>query len=228
MTRLGMVIAIVLAAAGAAAEEARRQISVTGEGLVTAAPDMATITLGASFEAREARAAVAAVSQAVAGTLDSLKALGVEPRDLQTRHLSLSPLLDDRGSYSGGPRKVAGFHASNSVLVRVRDLAALGGILDGILEAGANQFGGLRFSVQDPAPLMEAARRKAVADAMARAAVLADAAGVTLGEVISINDQGGGLGGMEMATARRGGSVPIAEGEISVRVSVSVVFAIGG
>lgn len=230
MKRFGWVL--VLAAAGAlagiaaAAQEVRRQIMVTGEGQVAAAPDMATITLGASFEAREARAAVAAVSQAVAHTLERLEEMGVQPRDLQTRHLSLSPVHAARPESPGGAERVAGFHASNTILVRVRDLDALGGILDGILEAGANQFGGLSFSVQDPAPLMEQARRAAVADAMARATVLAEAAGVTLGPVLSIGDQGGGVGGMEMAAMRRGGGVPIAEGEVTVQVSVSVVFAI--
>lgn len=207
--------------------DAPRRITVSGEARVEAVPDMARITLGVSYEAREARAAVDAVSRAMAQSLEQLAALGIEARDIQTLGLTLYPVQSDR-SYSGsGPEKISGFHAANTVIVRVRDLEALGGVLDGVLEAGANQFGGLSFGVQDPAPLIAEARRQAVADARARAELLAEAAGVTLGPVLTIADQGAGMGGgLEMMAARRGGSAPVAPGEISVTASVSVVFAI--
>lgn len=205
-----------------------RRITVTGEASVEAAPDMARITLGVSFEAREARAAVDAVSRAMADSLEQLAALGVAARDIQTRGLTLYPVQPDRPrSDDSGPERMAGFHAANTVIVRVRDLEALGGLLDAVLEAGATQFGGLSFDVQDPEPLIAEARRRAVADARARAELLAEAAGVTLGPVLTIADQGAGTGGgMEMMAARRGGGVPVAPGEVSVTASVSVVFAI--
>ncbi len=113
-------------------------------------------------------------------------------------------------------------------MVRVRDLAALGGILDTVIADGANDFNGLRFGLQDPAPLMDEARRRAVDDAMARAALLAGAAGVTLGPVLSIDDQGGSrpMPMAEMAMRMSAGAAPVAAGELTLTANVAMVFAI--
>jgi len=203
-----------------------RQISVTGEGQVETAPDMATITLGVTNEAKDAGDAMAATSAAVAQMLDRLDSLGIAPRDRQTRSLSLNPIWSNRSGASSGPAKITGFVASNAVLVRVRDLENLGHIMDAVIAGGANDFNGLQFSVQDPKPLMNSARQRAVADAIAKAQLLTSAAGVTLGSVLTMAEQGGGRPvQMDMAAARSGGT-PIAAGEVSIRASVSMVFAI--
>jgi uncharacterized protein YggE len=221
--------ALVLALAGAAlADDMPRQITVTGEGRVEAAPDMATISLGVTHENEQAKLAMQATSDAVARILERIAAMGVAPRDMQTRALSLSPVWSERTASDGNRARITGFVASNTVMVRVRDLASLGSVLDAVIADGANDFNGLQFAIQEPDPLMEEARRAAVADAMARAALLADAAGVSLGPVQSISEHGGmrPMGAMmEMSMARDSG-VPIAAGEVSVEASVSMVFAI--
>lgn len=219
-----------LAAGAVWAEEGARRISVAGEGRVEAAPDMATITLGVTHEAKEAQEAMRATSDGVARVLERLGAMGIAARDLQTRQLSLNPVWSDRASSGGTGRRITGFVASNTVLVRVRDLAALGGILDAVIADGANDFNGLRFGVQDPDPLLDEARRRAVADAMARAALLAEAAGVPLGPVRSIDDHGGGqpMPMAEMAMRASPGGVPVAAGELTLTATVSMVFEIGG
>ncbi|TDE40764.1 DUF541 domain-containing protein [Antarcticimicrobium sediminis] len=217
-----------LSATDVRAEEAARHITVTGEGRVEAAPDMATITLGVTHEAKEARAAMQATSEAVAKVLDRLTGMGIASRDLQTRDLSLSPLWSDPDPTGEKRRQITGFVASNTVSVRVRDLADLGGVLDAVIEDGVNDFNGLRFGVQESDPLMDEARKRAVADAMARAALLAGAAGVTLGPIQSIEAQGVGrpMQMAEMAMRASPGGAPIAAGEITVEAQVSMVFAI--
>ncbi len=217
------------AALPALAEMPSRQITVTGEGRVDAVPDMATITLGVTNEAREAKAAMAATSAAVGNVLDRLTAMGIQARDIQTQQFSLNPVWSGRGASYSEPAKITGFVASNMVMVRVRKLDDLGQVLDAVISDGANDFNGLQFGVQEPRPLQDKARAAAVKDAMARAALLADAAGVTLGPIMSINENGGGGPRpmmMEMAAAREA-SVPVAAGEVSLTASVSVVFAIG-
>ena len=206
-----------------------RQIMVMGEGQVEAVPDMATITLGVTHEAKAAREAMAATSDAVARILEQLGAMGIAERDLQTSNLTLNPVWSDRSGSVGGYNQISGFAASNTVFVRVRDLDGLGQILDAVIDVGANDFNGLSFSVQEPEPLEMQARDAAVADAMAKAVALAKAAGVTLGPVRSITDNGGGGGPvmMEMAASRKGG-VPIAAGEVTVSAMVSMVFDIVG
>ncbi|MEC3859955.1 SIMPL domain-containing protein [Mesobacterium sp. TK19101] len=211
------------AAVGVQAQELR-QITVTGEGVAAAVPDMATISLGVSHRADSAEAAMDQVSQSVAAILDLLPRFGIDARDMQTSGLSLYPVFAS-ASVSGADR-ITGFEASNGVTLRVRDLDQLGAALEAVLKTGANRLSGLSFGVQEPAPLQEAARRDAVADAMARAQVYAEAAGVTLGPVVSISENGGGYRPEPMMMAARADSVPVAAGEATISASVTMVFAL--
>jgi len=210
----------------ALADDPLRQITVTGQGSVAVDPDMATITLGVTNQASEAGAAMATTSEATARMLQRLGDLGIAPRDMQTSSLSLNPIWSDRSSSVSGPAIITGFVASNSVTVRVRELASLGRLMDAVISDGANDFNGLRFSVQDPEPLMNLARQKAVADATAKAQLLTSAAGVSLGPIQTMIEQGGARPVvMEMAAARSN-NVPVAAGEVSVSASVLMVFSI--
>jgi uncharacterized protein len=203
-----------------------RQITVTGEARVEVAADMALITLGVSKEASEASAAMALVSEDMASVVAELHASGIAPRDLQTQRISLQPLWSNPGSYdSPTERKITGFAASNTLMLRVRDLDQLASVLDRVLGAGVNQFQGLRFDVQDHASLQDNLRAKAVADAIHKAGLLAGAAGVTLGPVRVITDhsQGGGQPMMAMEMARSA-AMPIEAGELAFSHSVQLVF----
>ncbi len=124
---------------------------------------------------------------------------------------------------------MTGYVAAIDLMVRVRDLAALGGVLDAVISDGANAMNGIAFAVAEPAPLEDEARRAAVADARAKAEVLADAAGIALGEVIAIHEGGATPvpGPVMRSMAMAESAVPIAGGEIDVRARVSVVYAIG-
>lgn len=228
LTALAVVIAVALAGP-AMAETVERRITVTGEGQVQAVPDMATLMLGVTHEAEVAKAAMAATSDAVARVLGRLQTAGIESRDLQTRRLSLNPIWSGRGNADGTPAKITGYSASNTVFVRIRNLDVLGETLDAVISDGANDFNGLQFDIQEPGRLQDAARTAAVKDAMAKAQLLAEAAGLTLGPVQSISDQHGG-GPMPMMMQRAAiadAAVPIAAGEISLSASVTMVFAIG-
>lgn len=212
----------------ALADPAERQITVTAQGQVEAVPDMATITLGVTHEAEEAGTAMAASSAAVTRMLEQVQGMGIQPRDVQTRRFSVHPIWSGRGSSHSEPARITGFVASNMVMVRIRDLSALGPVLDAVIASGANDFNGLQFSVQEPKALQDAARKAAVENAIAQARLLAEAAGVTLGPVVSITDHGGSSVRpemMEMAAARDA-SAPVAAGEVSLTASVSMVFAI--
>ncbi|MFT4960042.1 MAG: hypothetical protein ACI92Z_001119 [Paracoccaceae bacterium] len=206
-------------------EPAPRQITVTGTGEIAAAPDMATITLGVTNEDVDAAVAMAATSNAVAAILDRLEGMEIAGRDMQTQQFSIRPVWSNRSSDSNGTSKITGFQASNMVLVRIRDLAKLGGVLDAVIADGANDFSGLQFSIQNPDPLSEKAQQAAVADATASAKLLTSAAGVSLGMVLSITEQGGRGQPMMMASARESGGA-IAAGEVTINASVTMVFQI--
>ncbi len=219
-------LAVLLFATAALAEEPAARMSVTGEGAVDSAPDMATITLGVQNEAETAREAMDLTSAAVAAILEQLAADGLAPRDMQTRDLSLSPLWSNSArSLEREEPRIVGFQASNNVVVRVRDLDALGGILDRVIENGANTFNGLGFGLQDPVPALDEARRAAVAEAKRKAELYAEAAGLTLGQVLSLEEVGGS-DPIPMARMAMAESVPVAQGEVTTTARVTMVFAI--
>lgn len=220
---------LLMAAAPATAQDDARHITVTGEGVVDARPDMATIRLGVTTEARGAREAIDDNSKAMAGVLARLDGLGIAERDMQTANFSVQPRWS-RGSYSSGEgQKIEGFVAYNMLVVRVRDLDRLGEVLDAVTRDGANTFDGLRFGLQDPGPTDDEARRLAAQDGKRKAELYAEAAGVTLGPLVRIDEQGagGGPGPMMMAEARMASdAVPVAAGEVTVTAQVRMIYEI--
>ena len=222
-----ILIVAMLVAGPVWAQDAGR-IIVTGEGRGTAVPDMATGRMGVAGEAPNAADAMAQVSQTMTRVQAVLEAAGIEARDIQTTALQLNPRWDNRVTREGEAPRIIGYYAENGISVRVRDLSILGDVLGAVVADGANQFRGLSFDIADRAPLLEKARRAAVAEARAKAGLYADAAGVTLGTLIELRE--GGLhmpspmrAEMRMATAD--GAVPVAEGEMVIGASVTMIFA---
>lgn len=222
------------AASGASAQTAMppqiegRSITVTGEGEVAAVPDMAYVSIGVIHEAEPAADAIAAMSAATAAVLALLAEVGIAPADMQTGQLSLEPRYVHSNTYDDGPR-ITGFIATTSIDVRVRELPQLGAVLDAAVQDGANRLGGVRFDLQDRAPVLDEARRRAVADARGRAELFAEAAEVDLGEVQTISEvvfYDGPRPMMEASFARDAMSVPIAEGEVSLKAQVTMVYRI--
>ena len=214
-------------AAQAQSAEAPRQISVSGTGRVDLAPDMATVRIGVTHQDEDAAAALQQTSDAVAAMLARLTELGIAARDVQTAGLSLNPVWRDRPEQQGQPMPW-GFEASNVVSLRLRDIAALGEVLDALVADGANRLDGVSFGLQDPSASMDEARRLAVADARRKATLFAEAAGVALGKVIDLTETGMATPRpqmMEMA-AMRADSVPVAAGEVGITASVQMTFAL--
>lgn len=224
---LAAALMLPLSAGALAASEAAnlRQITVTGESRLQVAPELATITLGVTEEAEEAAAAMAAVADSMRSVIARLKDAGIAAEDMQTQQIAMHPVWSQDRSYdSGSRREITGFEASNTLMVRVRELAELGPVLDAVLKAGANRFQGLHFGINDPAAASDVIRGEAVRDAIRKAQQLAEAAGMELGPVRSISEHGGGgrpMMAMEMA---RSDAMPIEAGELTFTHNVTVVF----
>jgi uncharacterized protein YggE len=225
---LPALLALLLAAAGPALAQDPpvRQIVVTGEAEVEAAPDRAVVTAGVESQAATAAEALAANTTAMTAVFDALEAAGVPRPDFQTSQLSLDALWENRTDGEGPPR-VVGYQASNLVTVTVRDLARLGPVIDAVTAAGANRLHGIAFEIAEPKPHIDDARARAVADARARAELYAGAAGVTLGPVIAIREAPAMDGPVPMyARAEMSAAPPIAEGTVSLSARVEVVYGI--
>jgi len=212
--------------ADAAETAAPGRIVVTGQAMVSQPPDMAVITLGVSQTAETAADALAATNTAMVQVLARLGDLGIAERDIQTSGLGLTPRWSQPRSNNDAPSHVVGFEAANMVTVRLRDMDGVGGVLDAVVRDGANEFRGLHFDLQAPGPVRDQARKAAVADAMARAALYAAAAGVTLGPVIELREGGAEPMPMMRAEMSMAMAVPVAGGEVDVRAEVTMVFAI--
>ncbi|MBV2360458.1 SIMPL domain-containing protein [Thalassococcus sp. CAU 1522] len=223
-----MLVSLALVTPAMAQSDESARLTVTGQGEAFAAPDMATVTLGMTAQADAADAAMQQVSAVVDAILARLDAFGIAAADRQTSDLSLGPIYGNRQNDEGG-RDIVGFQAYNRLTVRVRNLDDLGDVLSAVLDDGANQLDGLSFGVQDPRPVLDAARRDAVADARAKAELFAEAAGVTLGPVLSLTEGGGQTGPFPemMSMARGADAVPVAAGEATFSASVMMVFALG-
>ena len=202
------------------------QITVTGEGRIQAAPDMATITLGVTTQGATAAEAMAANSAELAKVMDRLKTSGIEARDMQTTGLSLYP--EWRQSADGQSQQIGGYTASNTLTLRIRTLDTLGGVLDSAIQDGANTLNGVEFGLSNPRPAEDEARKLAVADAKARAELLAAAAGVQLGEIESISEAGAMSDPRPMMrmSAEAAGAPPVAGGEIATIAAVTISWDI--
>lgn len=202
------------------------QITVTGEGVIEGMPDMAILSLGVTTQGDTAAEAMAANTAALATVLERLKASGIDERDLQTSNLSLNPNWSNYDSSSG--QKITGYTASNLLSVRVRALPALGGVIDAAIADGANALNGLTFALSEPRPALDAARKAAVVDARAKAELLAAAAGVGLGPILSITESGGAPvpGPMFRAEAMMSDAVPVEAGTLSTKAVVTIVYQI--
>jgi uncharacterized protein YggE len=205
-----------------------RVIRVSGDGVATAAPDLATIHTGVVSRKASAGEAIAANNQAMKEVLQTLKDGGIAEKDIQTANFHVRPIYerDDRGRTDPG---VQAYEVSNQVRVRVRDLGRLGAVLDAVVKAGGNRISGIEFKVSDPVAAVDEARKHAVADARHRAAVLAKEAGVAVGKVVSITEQSHHIP-QPLARARGmvadAAAIPIQSGQNEFRVSVQVAFAI--
>ena len=222
-----MTAALVAAPVAAQADDhAPATITVTGEGTVTAAPDLATVSLGVTTQGTTAAEAMSANSAALALVLERVKAAGVEDRDIQTSTLKLNP--NWAGTDGSGVPMIRGYVAVNTVQLRVRDLEKLGPVLDAAVTDGANTLNGISFGLAAPEPAMDEARKEAVAAARARAELLTDAAGVGLGRIVSISESGGHAPPMPMyrMEAAMASPVPVEGGEVGVTASVTITWEI--
>lgn len=213
----------VLLASPAMAQVPPPSIAVTGEATISAAPDLAQIDGGVTSDARTAREASEANNKAMGIVLLALKSAGIPEKDFQTSQLSLQPQYAPNRN---GPSQVTGFRASNRVTVTVRDVAKVGSVIDTLVTNGANDIGGISFMVAQPSKLFDEARPKAIADARRKAGIYAQAAGVTLGAPLSIAEESlpGSMTFRKMSAGVA--AAPIAQGEETLRISVSVSYEI--
>lgn len=203
-------------------------ISVTGSGIASGRPDTAEVTTGVLTQAPTAVKALAQNSVVTDKVLKAAIALGIAEKDIQTSSITVTPQRR-QGRQEPYPPDIVGYEVGNQLRVKVRNLDMLGRLLDELVTQGANNLGGVRFSVAEPAPLLDQARTKAVADARRKAELYATAAGVKLGRVLSIREGGAVVPrseGVQMRAMAATAAVPVAPGEQEFEASINITYAL--
>jgi uncharacterized protein YggE len=202
-----------------------RTITVSGTGRIAVEPDVADLRLGVAVARPTVDSARVDAAAAMSAILAAVKAAGVAPRDIRTTLVSVQPRYDYR---DGKAPLLTGYELANAVEVTIRDLAALGGVIDGSLSAGATSMDGLSFRVEDPSEPERAARLAAMAQARSRADVLAEAAGVVIVGVGEVVEGGGGSPGYPQPKAARmmlaDAATPVEGGTTEIGVTVTVTY----
>jgi uncharacterized protein len=207
-----------------AAEFAATTLDLSAEGRAEVTPDLATIQVGVHAEAPTASAALADQRRRMTAVIATLKAQGLADRDIQTSDLNLSPQYQDDGK---SPRRLTGYQASNSVSVRVRDIARTGGVVDALVASGANEIDGVGFGLSDPSAAEDEARRAALKALAAKAELYATASGYHIRRLVRLSEGGGYQPTAPralMVTALRKSATPVAAGALTVEISVSAVY----
>lgn len=210
-------------------------LRVTANAQTQAAPDHATVRLGAVAQAAEAQQAQEQVNQIMVRAMEAVRALGIEEKDVRTADLALFPIHEQPRPQPGRqdqpeePRIVA-YRASNTVVVDLSDLSKIGPVIDACVGVGANQLQGVEFSLKNDLEARTAALEKAVTDARRKAEALARAAGMQLGPIMELSEGGAYVQPPQPMYATRGMAMematptPVQPGQLDIHASVTMVY----
>ncbi len=242
-------------------------IWVTGQGSASGVPDLAMLNLGVEVLADSAADARTQATEGIDAAIEALEENDVAEEDIQTRRYSIGPrynyvevtqcvdeegeavVVGETGDVPPGTQctrahnqVLDGYQVNNHLAVTVRDLDSVGAIIDAVIEAAGDivRINGINFSIEDSEALEDEARAAAVADLLAKAARLAELAGVELGSLLYLSESAGPTPFPRFASGFAGSSFDYAyapqsmlltgiqPGELEAVVTVQGVFAIAG
>jgi uncharacterized protein YggE len=203
-------------------------ISVVGEGIVLAQPNLVRITLGVDVFDQSLANAQAQAAQRMDAVVSKLKADGIADTDIRTVSFNISPQYDQQGN----PNQpvLRGYQVQNLVEVKSTNVGGLGSLLDDVVGSGATRVQGIAFESSDMEALKNQARDQAMANARAKAEQLARGAGVTLGRPTTIEESDTGgvtpVRQLSAAPAAAAPATPIQPGQLQVSTTVRVIWSI--
>jgi uncharacterized protein YggE len=206
-----------------------RTISVNGTGQVTVSPDVAYIYVGVHSQSGNVSTALEENNAKAQAVSAALQELGIAAEDIQTSGFNIYP--QQQYGPQGELLETSLYSVDNAVYVTVRNLQIMGQMLEVVVTNGANSINGITFDVLDKSQSIAEARRLAIESARSQAAAAAEAAGETLGElhtltvystgtVMPLYDGRGGMIGIDAS------QVPVAAGQMQIRVEVNAVYTI--
>lgn len=200
--------------------------TVTGEGEVFVAPDLAVLSAGITAEGPTVKAAREQINTAINKVSEAVKEVGVDAKDIQTRNYNINPSYD----YSSGRQRITGYSASTNLSIKVKQIEKVNEVIDAATANGANQVGGVTFEVSDKTKAENEAREKAVLQAKQKAENAAKAGGFSLGRLINYNENFRGvlrpvpMGAVSVL--EKADATQIEPGSNEIKVSVTLSYEI--
>lgn len=224
-----LAVALFLATPALADDTPPPSLQASGQGIEYVVPDIAIVTLGVTSRGRTASDALAANSTDLQAAIDAVKGSGVDEKDIGTSNFSIYPVyaMNSDGTQTQPP-KIVGYEVSNEVRVTIREIANSGAILDKVVTAGANRVSGISFDSADRKTPEDAALKSAIGEARRKAELMAAAAGVKLGRILSVSTSEAN-GGPQPVFARmemKASAVPVMPGQQQVTVDASITYEI--
>ena len=229
-------------------------LRVRASGSVKAAPDIVVISLGVEAIEDTASLARADTANAMAGVMQVLEGAGVEERDIQTQYFNISPrylnvrvtdcgdeqeeekegLSSDESCTTSWELKLIGYAVTNQASVKIRKLDDAGTIIDQVTGAAGDlvRVDGINFTIENPEPLREEARVKAISALREKAEAMAQLAGVELGRLVQVQEDTAfytpqpAYARAALASAESAADTSISAGELEITTTVSGVYLI--
>ncbi len=214
------------------ADRAERTISVTGIGKVTAGNDTAVTTISYTNSGKDIASVQAANKKVMDPLLRDVKSLGVADADVQSNY-SIAP---NYVFTEGKGQEIKDYSATNSVTIKIRDRNKVSDVLALAGKYGANQVGGVNYSINNPETIKAQAREKAIADAKMKARNLAQSLGVRVVALVNYNEFEGGVSPMPYYADGKASMIvgnaltmsgpEVASGGKDVEIDVNIIYEI--
>lgn len=215
-------------------------ITVSGEGEVTAVPDIATVTFTVREDAKTVPEAQTEVEAKISQVLTDLAVLAVDQKDTKTVSYTVQPKYEYQTIYCittpcpSGKNEVVGYEVAQTISVKVRNVATAGDVIAAIGGRNITEISGPSFTVDDMDKLQAEAKEKAIKQAEEKAKATAKALGVSLGSIVSFGEDGGyapmfyGREAMVSSYGKGGAldTVTLPEGESVIKVRVNVTYSL--
>jgi hypothetical protein len=176
--------------------EQKNVITVSGDGEIYIKPDLGLISFTVLNDAKTVEAAMAENTTKMNAVIAAIKGQGVKDEDIKTTNFNITPKYEYPKTpvssyyYPSNNGVLVGYTVSQSLQVKIRDLAKTGILISKATDAGANTVGNLTFVVDKEDEAKNAARDQAIDKAKAKAKQLADKLGVSLLKVVSFSENG--------------------------------------
>jgi uncharacterized protein YggE len=215
---------------GGGSNTQQKGIWVSGEGKVTAVPDLATLNLGVEAQEKTVQEAQTEAATTMTALVAALKSNGVADKDIQTTTYSIEVVT--QWNKDTNEQIIIGYKVTNTVTAKIRDMSKVGTTIDAAAEAGGNltRISGISFTVDDPTTYYAQAREEAMADAKAKAEQMAGLADIELGKAFYISESGVYIPApysiKDYAAGSASETTPISAGELEITLTVQVAYSI--